>query len=199
MRKSLAVIFALVFWTALPQAAKSAPSLEGDWVASWINDASGYFRQFSRSFHGNVMTATTKTVIDHPTSGTYAIDIQMTWTFALKGATGQDGIWDIDLVADKVLLIPQSQSAAGFFSNVAECGIVDWQVGVARDVSGRVCQETGPEDGPWYTHGSAKSYEIIGIYADHIRGAYLEDDLNYSGIAPTKRPRQFTPYVFERQ
>src|SRR5690606_25768326 len=127
------------------------PLLTGDWVAEWINDVPAYYRQFSRHFTEDTMIATSKTVIDNPAQGFYAMDIEMHYTYTLgERVEGHDiPTYTIDLVPQKVVLIPRSVSAAGFFRNVSECGLNAWTVNEPVEVTGRLCRQTGPAY-PWF-------------------------------------------------
>lgn len=95
--------------------------------------------------------------------------------------------YDIDLHYDVVTMTPESVEVAEFFNMAAFCGSETWQVGVAKDITGRTCA------GERINRYGDRYYSTIELGYNHI---YF--DLNNKSSYEMDRPLSSGSKRFER-
>ncbi len=88
-----------------------------------------------------------------------------------------------DLTAVRVTETPLDESIVESFNDDAECGFTDWEVGVAKDITGIVCT---PGEEP--VRAGDKLYDIVGVQGDRLQTGFLPEGDASVGTTPENRP-----------
>jgi hypothetical protein len=169
--------------------AAQASELQGIWESNCVDAENVGLTEKARMTITGLKATRVSLISTTGNCASTAIELTQAASF-VKGAQAQPNIYQIDITVDSIKLKPTNEAGVAVLKLAAVCGIVDWQVGVEKDVT----QLTGTER--CFPKLPAKIYTIYTVESDKL---YFGVD-DTQATDPAKRPTEIDrEFVYQKQ